>query len=195
MIGGVHMLIPELLESKNMTLYKLSKNSSIPYSTVNDIYHERTSLDKCSAETVYKLSKELNISMEELLMPYLRERISFELFKSNVCHKLKELGDTDFIIETLKEDDIGKLYRRKWYPESLYLLAMLDYVSRENNVPLCTKYESLRKVRLETTLYPSSVLVMSIVNGERNIKGDALSRSIPEFLRHNIVESEVRNVV
>ena len=36
MIGGVHMLIPELLESKNMTLYKLSKNSSIPYSTVND---------------------------------------------------------------------------------------------------------------------------------------------------------------
>jgi hypothetical protein len=72
---------------------------------------------------------------------------------------------------------------------------MLDYVSRENNVPLCTKYESLRKVRLETTLYPSSVLVMSIVNGERNIKGDALSRSIPEFLRHNIVENEVRNVV
>lgn len=107
------MTVPELLESKNMTLYKLSKNSGIPYTTVNDIYHGRTSLDKCSAETVYKLSKELGLSMEELLEPYLRERIGFELYKSSVCHRLKELGDINFIIETLQKDDIGKFFKRK----------------------------------------------------------------------------------
>ena len=188
-------MVPELLESKNMTLYKLSKNSGVPYTTVNDIYHGRTCLGKCTAETVYKLSKELGLSMEELLAPYLRERVSFELYKSNICHRLKELGDIDFIIEILKKDDISKLYRRKWYPESLYLLAMLDYISRENDVPLCTKYEALRSVKLEETLYPASVLAMAMVSGEEKIKEEALSQSIPEFLRHNIVESEVRNVI
>ncbi len=38
------MMIAELLGSKNMTLYQLSKNSGVPYTTVNDIYHGRTSL-------------------------------------------------------------------------------------------------------------------------------------------------------
>ena len=189
------MKVPELLESRKMTLYKLSKNSGVPYTTLNDIYHGRTSLDKCTAETVYKLSKELGLSMEELLVPYMDKRIAFELFKSNVCHRLKELGDTDFIIELLKKDDISRLYRRKWYPESLYLLAMLDYISRENHVPLCTKYEALRAVSLQEPLYPAGVLAMDVVNNSGQARADALKAAIPEFLRHNIVESEVRDVV
>jgi plasmid maintenance system antidote protein VapI len=189
------MMVPELLERKNMTLYQLSKNSGVPYTTVNDIYHGRTSLDKCTAETVYKLAKELNLSMEELLSPYLQKRISFELYKSNVCHRLKELGDTQFIMETLKNDDINRFYKRKWYPESFYLLAILDYTSRENNVPLCTKYDALRTVRLQETLYPSSILAMEMANKTSSARDDALAQSIPEFLRHNIVENEVRDVV
>lgn len=63
----------------------------------------------------------------------MEKRCSFELFKSNVCHRLKEQGDIDFLIETLKEDMIRQYYDKKWYPESFYLLAMVDYISRENN--------------------------------------------------------------
>ena len=44
----------------------------------------RTCLEKCSAETVYKLAKVLYVTMEELLEPYVKPRCSFELFKSNV---------------------------------------------------------------------------------------------------------------
>lgn len=189
------MMVAELLESKNMTLYQLSKNSGVPYTTVNDIYHGRTSLEKCTAETVYKLSKELDLSMEELLSPYLRKRISFELYKSNVCHRLKELGDIQFIVETLKSNDIDTLFKRRWYPESIYLLAMLDYVSRENDVPLCTKYDALRTVRLQETLYPASILAMAMTSNTPSVQKEALVKSIPEFLRHNIVENEVRNVI
>lgn len=187
-------MIPELLEKKNMTLYQLSKNSGVPYTTVNDIYHGRTNLDKCTAETVYRLSKELDIGMEELLCPYLQKRISFELYKSNVCHQLKKLGDIQFIIETLKNDDIHIFFKRKWYPESLYLLAMLDYISRENNVPLCTKYEPLRTIKLQETLYPASILAMAMTDKLSRVREDAFAQSIPEFLRHNIIENEVRNV-
>lgn len=191
----MEVTVSELLERKNMSLYRLSKNSGVPYATVHDICHGKTSLDKCTAETVYKLSRELGLSMEELLAPYLRERISFELYKSNVCHRLKELGDIEFILETLQKDDISKLYQRKWYPESLYLLAMLDYVSRENNIPLCTKYQALRSIKLQETLYPASVLAMAAVDAQQTAKIHARSQSIPEFLRHNIIESEVRNVI
>lgn len=59
----------------------------------------------------------------------MEKRCSFELFKSNVCHRLKEQGDIDFLIETLKEDMIRQYYDKKWYPESFYLLAMVDYIS------------------------------------------------------------------
>ncbi len=188
-------MVPELLKKKNMTLYQLSKNSGVPYTTVNDIYHGRTNLDKCTADTVYRLSQVLDLRMEELLSPYLQKRISFELYKSNVCHRLKELGDIQFIIETLKKDDINRFFKRKWYPESLYLLAMLDYVSRENDVPLCTKYEPLRTIKLQETLYPAGILAMAMTDKASRVQEDAYAQSIPEFLRHNIVENEVRNVI
>lgn len=73
----------------------------------------------------------------------MEKRCSFELFKSNVCHRLKEQGDIDFLIETLKEDMIRQYYDKKWYPESFYLLAMVDYISRENNVPICIEPKTL----------------------------------------------------
>ena len=53
----------------------------------------------------------------------MEKRCSFELFKSNVCHRLKEQGDIDFLIETLKEDMIRQYYDKKWYPESFYLFC------------------------------------------------------------------------
>ena len=50
----------------------------------------------------------------------MEKRCSFELFKSNVCHWLKEEGDIDFLIQVLESDLIRKYYNRKWYLESLY---------------------------------------------------------------------------
>lgn len=34
----------------------------------------------------------------------MEKRCSFELFKSNVCHWLKEEGDIDFLIQVLESD-------------------------------------------------------------------------------------------
>lgn len=123
------------------------------------------------------------------------ERISFELFKSNVCHRVKELGDIEFIVDTLEGHQIRMYYDRKWYPESFYLLAMLDYISRVNNVPICTEYDDIRSRKLKSTLYPASVLAMCSVCKDDTIKLQSMRNSIPEFLRFNIVESDIRNIV
>lgn len=189
------MNINELLESKSISKYRLSKQSDIPYATLSDICAGKTELSKCSAETVYKLAKELDVTMEELVESSLVHRPSFELFKSNICHRLKELGDIDFLIEILSGSQIEDYFKKEWYPESLYLLAMVDYLSRINNIPLCDKYSSFREAKLKFVLYPSGILIMSAALKDPGIRRDAFEQSIPEFKRFNIVESEIRNVI
>ena len=189
------MTIQELLKDKNMSIYKLSKASMVPYATVNDIVNGKTQLEKCSAETVYRIAKAMDISMEALLAPCMVKRPSFENFKSTVCHHVKELGDIDFIIDTLESRDIRTYYDRKWYPESLYLLAMLDYISRENNVPICDEYDDLRRYKLEKAVYPASILAQSAASKRDDELRRAAMTAIPEFKRFNIIESEIRNVI
>ena len=189
------MVITSIMDDRNITKYRLAKNTGIPYTTISDICSGKAQLEKCSVETVYKIAKELGVSIETLIEPYMEERLDFELFKSNTCHRLKELGDIDFIIEVLEEDRIRKYYKKKWYPESLYLLAMLDYISRENNIPFCTQYDDMRNLKLKTILFPASVLVAAKVTKNDDLKHRSIKESIPEFIRFNIVESEVRNVI
>ena len=125
----------------------------------------------------------------------MEKRCSFELFKSNVCHWLKEEGDIDFLIQVLESDLIRKYYNRKWYLESFYLLGMLDYISRINDVPMCSEYDDLRQQRMQEIVYPVGVLLTARVLGDESIKEQALKEAIPEILRFNIVERDIRNVI
>ena len=189
------MTIPNVLKQKHMSIYRLAKASGIPYATVNDICNGKAQLEKCSAETIYRLAHALDVSMEELLAPCFIKRSSFENFKSTVCHRVKELGDLDFIMDTLETQDIRTYYERKWYPESLYLLAILDYISRENDIPLCDDYDDLRRCRLEKPIYPAGIRAVSAVSKDDTVLRKAAMTAIPEFKRFNIIENEVRNVI
>jgi len=188
------MHINELLKQKNMTKYRLSKASGVPQTTIIDICSGKTKIEKCSADTIYRLAKVLGVSMESLIMDSMEYRAEFEVFKSNVCHLVKDMGDMDFIIDILETGRIRALYQKCWYPESLYLLAMIDYLSRENGLPVCSEYNDLRRARLSETVFPASVVAMSAASRSDKPKSDSLNTAIPEFMRFNIVESEVRNV-
>lgn len=60
------MIIEDLLAKRDMTKYRLAVQAEIPHATLNDICSGKTKLEKCSAETVYKLAKALGVSMELL---------------------------------------------------------------------------------------------------------------------------------
>ena len=60
------MIIDDLLARRNMTNYRLAVKAGVPHATLNDICSGKTKLEKCSAETVYKLAKALDVSMELL---------------------------------------------------------------------------------------------------------------------------------
>ena len=189
------MLINEMLENQNLTKYRLSKKSGVPQATINDICSGKTDLNKCAAGTLYRIAKVLGISVEEILESSRQEyRSSFETFKSNICHRVKDMGDENFIIDLLETDEIRALYNKHWFPESLYLLAMLDYLSRENNIPLCTRYNDIRMQKLSKPLFSEGVLITSeVLKSDEPLK-KAKQEAIPEFRRFNIMESEVRSV-
>lgn len=60
------MIIEYLLAKRDMTKYRLAVEAGVPHATLNDICSGKTKLEKCSAETVYKLAKTLGVSMELL---------------------------------------------------------------------------------------------------------------------------------
>ena len=54
------------MRKKIITKYRLAIDAGIPHATLNDICSGKTKLEKCSAETVYKIAKVLGVSMEAL---------------------------------------------------------------------------------------------------------------------------------
>ena len=192
------MIINELLEKEKMSKSRLSKESGVAMTTITDICSGKADINKCAAGTLHKIAKVLGVTVDSILennyQGSVDYRCSFETFKSNTCHHVKDIGDIDFIIETLESDEIGKLYKRRWYRESMYLLAMIDYLSRINNLPLCTNYNEIRSKKLDNPCFSVGVTVAYAATGDESIKEKAIANAIPEFMRFNIVESEVRDV-
>lgn len=187
-------MLESRLEEKNMSVYQCSKLSGVPYTTMLELVKGKTKIKKCSAETVYKLSKILGTTVEELIEESEEYRLSFEAFKSNVCHMVKDMGDVDFIVNILQSDDISCYWNKMWYREAFYLLAMVDYLSRVNDIPLCTKYNEIRSRTLDKTIYPRDIEMAARLFPSLDVKEQCKCEAIPEFMRFNIVESEIRNV-
>ena len=195
------MSINELLKEKKDVKISTSQKSGVPQTTIIDICSNKAKIEKCSAATIYKISRALNVSMESLVKEAIEstntalKRPSFEVFKSNICHLLKDKEDIEFINDNLSKDEVKTLFDRKWYAESFYLLAMIDYISRINNIPICTNYNDIRSQKLKEILYPKDVVLLDMIENSDKNRKESLENAIPEFLHFNIIENEVRNVI
>ena len=69
-------MLEAILKEKNMSMYQCAKLSGIPYTTLSEMVRGKTRLEKCSAETVYMLSKTLGISMDDLVRDSMEQRSS-----------------------------------------------------------------------------------------------------------------------
>ena len=188
------MSINTLLGDKQITKYRLAKSSGVSQTTINDICSGKVNMKNCTGETLYRLAKALDVTIESLLSEAMEHRPAFEIFKSNICHYVKDMGDIEFLIDVIKSDTILGYLDRRWYREAFYLLAMVDYLCRENGLPLHEDYAELRHMKLSDVVFPAGVLVLCAALKSDEPKEESLRVAIPEFLRHNIVESEVRNV-
>lgn len=165
-------MIKEILKDKNISIYQLSKATNIPYSTFSDIINENTKLENISSKYLYALSKLLNIPMEKLLEESMEVRLDYETFKSKICHDLKNKGDLSFIENELINDNIHRYYKKHWYFEVFYVLALIDYLSRINNISLCNVYDDIRSYSLKEPIYPKDIMLKKLLSNSKEIDID-----------------------
>ena len=94
------MIIEDLLAKRDMTKYRLAVQAGIPHATLNDICSGKTKLEKCSAETVYKLAKALGVSMELLTEDGIRQAEREQAFEHGLPDYLQH--DLDAYKDGLK---------------------------------------------------------------------------------------------
>ena len=78
MMMVIFMSINEIIVQSGMTKYRIAKLSGIPHATLNDLCTGKTRIEKCSGETLYRLSKALRISIELLLESAMEQKLQLE---------------------------------------------------------------------------------------------------------------------
>lgn len=185
-------LLEELLKERNLSVYKFSKISGVAYTTALEYVRGKKSLKNCSIEKFNKFAIVLNLNVDTLWKMaehYDFDAKKFEIFKGNVGHRLKYLGNEGFINEVLEKDLINEYWELKDCLASVYLISMVDYLCRIGNRPRIDGYDDIRKFKMDFTVYPYSFNFMT-----EDLIRNALKEAIPEFWEHNIIEGDVFNV-
>ena len=96
------MTITEIITQKGITKYNLAKTSGVPHATLNDICSGKTRIEKCSAETIYKLSRTLGVSMESLIKDSILKAMREQAYEYGLPDYLQK--DLDAYKKGLKEN-------------------------------------------------------------------------------------------
>ena len=187
------MIFKELLEKKNITGYALSKNTGIPYTTINDLINGKTVIQNISLKHAVAISECLDVDLLSLNKLETMSFPDFRYFRNNVLHDLKRLGPKDFVYKITREKLIDYYYKNDGKPYAYYLLALIDYLCNLFQIPKYERrYNELRLEKLEHPFFVGSKIINfnSIEEAEKELK----MKVIPEFKKFNIIEVEVFNV-
>ena len=187
------MKFKELLKNKRVTGYALSKDTGIPYTTINDLINGRTIIQNISLKHALAISNCLNVDLITLSQIESTSFIEFRYFRNNVLHDLKRLNASEFFNKIIREKQIDFYYKNNGKEYAFYLLALIDYLSNKFNIPKYEKrYNDIRKETLSRPFFVGSTLVSfdSIEEAEQKLNIHVL----PEFKKFNIIEEDVFNV-
>ena len=70
-------------------------------------------------------------------------KLSYDVFRSEICHMYHFDGDYEFISKVMRVNLVMVLWNNHEYDKALYTLAMIDYISWKNGVML---YEGYAKI-------------------------------------------------
>ncbi|MBR6402021.1 MAG: helix-turn-helix transcriptional regulator [Eubacterium sp.] len=183
------MYIKQYLEDNRISIYKVANNAVVAYPTVFNIVNGKVDILNCALGVVKKIADALGLTIDELLTLCDKNR-TFELFRGEQRHLVKRMGEIAYVIDLLENKRIDYYWKLDMKTEAFYLLAMLDYLSRRNDLPICEEYNEIRKYKLERPVYPADTELSEKLLGKNTHKA-ALEKAIPEFMEFNIVECEV----
>ena len=132
-----------LVKKSDITGYKLSKKSGIPYTTISELLTGKKDINKKSAETVLRLAEALNCSIADILNPvFVMDGVSGKC--NGVSYIWKRKNDYMVLETTYK--------KKKRVIETKYKLQ--DFARREDYDQLAFLYISplLREEKLNEKL-------------------------------------------
>ena len=110
--------------------------------------------------------------------------MDFQTFRNNLHHDIKR-NELQTILEIIKRDDVEYYRKNSDYIRMFYLVATIDYISKKYSIPLCNKYDEIRKMKLEEPLFV----------GDAKLLGKKKEAGIEEFAKYNIIEGDLYDAV
>lgn len=135
----------ELVVENDISEYALSKKSGVPYSTISDLCRGRTDIKKCNVETVYKLAKALNTTVEELV-------------EDKPATDNGEMAELDLSIPPITKFDYYKSYMKYRKNAILRSESAMEYLGLTDG-----NFSTLIKV-YSTTNLPAPFIVKRVKN-------------------------------
>lgn len=87
--------------------------------------------------------------LDPIKKAYLERKAAREEAYKNYCEdldqKIKEMGELNFLVSYLKNNEVSILYNLNRKKESKYLLALVDELCVKYNFPLCKEYDEIRE--------------------------------------------------
>ena len=70
---------------------------------------------------------------------------AYKNYCEDLDQKIKEMGELNFLVSYLKNNEVSILYNLNRKKESKYLLALVDELCVKYNFPLCKEYDEIRE--------------------------------------------------
>ena len=175
-------MLKDILTQRNISVYKLSKETDISYSTLNDIVIEKTDIKNASASVLYRLSKYLDISMERLyensyegstviylyndgrnvILEFEGNRIQYLGPKNLLCfNRIRRIEMNVVYVECCFEDEEKKIYREEDYIDlSDVLSEYTDVLNRAYSVRVGKPKESLKNSLIDQAFLVSDSIAV-----------------------------------
>lgn len=168
------------LKKRKMNIMACAVKSNIPYSTLYPIIKGQVDIGTCSYYTVEKLAEALGYRPNEIVY----KRVDFQTFRNELHHQIKR-NELETILRIIEKDEVEYYAFHDDYLKALYLVATVDYLSKKNGIPICSKYSDMRKMKLQKPFYVGDSFVIRGTNKD----------SIEEFVRFNIYEGDLYDAI
>ena len=200
----MNMFLNDMMKDKHMTRAHLRRQSGLPESTLRNILNGTTQLDHCEAATLLSLANVMGTTVKDLLCKYWAECgtdaepeakavhdgesiLYFYMMYEAALIKRRLLGDIGFIREMSGCQWIERFYSDSQYRIALFLLGLVDYLSRQHHLKPNPQYDEYRKLSLDQPVYsPSTMANYDDPDAYKKAMAYAETCSIPELARFNI---------
>lgn len=187
-------MLNELVKKNNISVYKLSNDTGIPYSTLCDLISGKTLIEKTSAHTLYHLAQYFKISMESLYLSQMPRSILY-LYNSgrNVYieyseHTIQYSGPKNLI--AFKR--INRITEQTLYVECYFVGENSEIFTEEDYIDLKSlfdEYGYLFEIDENTDIrigHPSSGQILNIIDNSI-VVSDNIAISISDNSTTDIV--------